>query len=66
MIKTKEDLVDQVIELKHCIQHTTIDLLEDPDASKGDLISAVISGVNYWKAGMLICIEEENKNLDEN
>jgi hypothetical protein len=62
MIKTKEDLELQVIEIKHCIQHTSIDLLDDPNVTKCDLIVAVIEGVYRWKEGMLIIIEEENNN----
>jgi len=62
MIKTKEDLDSQVIQLKHCIQHTCIDLLNDPNATKHDLIEAVIAGVYQWRQGMLINIIEESNN----
>jgi hypothetical protein len=62
MIKTKEDLELQVIEIVHCIQHTTIDLLDDPNVTKRGLILAVVEGVNRWKEGMLIIIEEENNS----
>jgi len=62
MIKTIEDLKLQATEIRHCIQRTTIDLLDDPNATKYDLIAAVIQGVYRWEKGMLIIIEEENNN----
>jgi len=63
MINSIRDLQMEVHEIKHCIQRTTIDLLDDPNVTKYDLIDAVIKGVDLWEYGMLInYIEEANEN----
>ena len=62
MIKTKEDLECQVFELKRCIWHCTVDMLNDIDELHGvkkDIVEAIIMGVERWKSGMEIIIEEE-------
>ena len=64
MIKTKEDLDIQVTELKRSIWHCTVDMLNDIDELHGvkkDIVKAIIMGVERWKRGMEIIIEEESE-----
>jgi hypothetical protein len=57
----KEDLYLQGCEIRHCIQHFSIDLLDDRKATKNDIIVAAYLGIKRWQKGMLIIIEEEGE-----
>ena len=52
MITNIEELMDEDFNLRHFIQHTSIDLFRDPDVTKEELIDGVMDGIKMWKLHM--------------
>lgn len=65
MITNLRELLDENFNLRHFIQHTTIDLLHDSNASKEDLIDAVMDGIKMWTAHMVEKIIDHSADSKE-
>jgi hypothetical protein len=69
MIRDIKELLNEDFNLRHFIQHTSIDVLNDSKATKEDLINSVMKGIENWKMHMIQSIIENDasmKNVDEN
>lgn len=63
MIRNIEELLNEEFNLRHFVQHTTIDILNDDKSTKEDLIKAVMEGIKVWKMHMLCAIDEHENSM---
>ena len=69
MITTIKELLNEEFNLRHFICHTSLDYLNDSNATKEELIDSVMAGIKMWKMHMIQLIIERSgteKDAEEN
>lgn len=59
--KFENDLSHEVSIIRDCIERCGYDAMYDPTATKFDLLSAIFSGIDMWKKGMMKAIKKDEK-----
>ena len=63
MIRNIKELLDEESNLRHFIQHASIDILNDKKATKEDLIKSVMEGIEEWKMHMICTIVDHETSM---